>query len=307
MIAGLSSSGIATAIRTAGRARETMDTMSRQIATGQRVASVKDDGAAWTRANAARADKVQWEGRRMLADRLDLSMQHTKGVVEAHQDIASRLRQVALSATTLPAGSDARRNLQAEWDALIAAGKSTAAGTNPGFADDNVYQSTGAGVGMDVSAHDAYWAGNLYAARSNSVDWTGHYSFVNAGLGITVALDTVDILNGSQAHLQQAMGTASVISGESFNTWNAGWQRQIGADEALLERKRDDITRQLDRLDSSIGSLTDADLGKASAARAQADTRQQLALATVRQAISAYSSFATGLLGNAQRTQRALA
>jgi flagellin-like hook-associated protein FlgL len=53
---GIPSSGIASAVRTAGKARATMDTMARQIATGQRVSSVKDDGAAWARANAARGE-----------------------------------------------------------------------------------------------------------------------------------------------------------------------------------------------------------------------------------------------------------
>ena len=74
--------------------------------------------------------------------------------------------------------------------------------------------------------------------------------------------------------------------------------------ELILESvaKRDDAA--YDRLDTAIGSLTDADLGQVSAARAQADTRQQLALDTIKTALTAYGNYAGGLLGNVQRTQR---
>jgi flagellin-like hook-associated protein FlgL len=45
MIGGLTSS-LSLAQRTASKASATMDDMTRQIATGQRVSSVKDNGAA---------------------------------------------------------------------------------------------------------------------------------------------------------------------------------------------------------------------------------------------------------------------
>jgi flagellin len=303
MIGGLSSS-LALAQRTADAATARMAKVSRQIATGKEVASAKDDGARYVQANALKSQKVQWEGRRQLADRLDLSMEFTKGVVQEHKDIAVKLREVALQASALPAGSNARRALQADWDALIAAGKSTNAGMNPGFADNSVFFSDANGVGMDVSGHDSYWGGNRYAAYVNSADWNGHYSFVNAGWGISVALDTVDILNGSAAHLNDAMSTTTIMSGETWNTWNTGWLQQIGADQRVLDMKRDDITRNDDRLDAAIGSLTDADMGKLSGENQQAQVRQQLALDTIKTALTAYGNYAGGLLGNVQRTQR---
>jgi flagellin-like hook-associated protein FlgL len=62
----------------------------------------------------------------------------------------------------------------------------------------------------------------------------------------------------------------------------------------------------MDTLEQQASALTDADLGRASATRTQAETRQQLALATVRQALDAYGAYAGGLLANVQRTQRGL-
>ena len=54
------------------------------------------------------------------------------------------------------------------------------------------------------------------------------------------------------------------------------------------------------------GSLVDADLGKASTARAAAEARQELALLTVRRAIATYGAYADGLFANVRRTQRAI-
>jgi flagellin len=303
MIAGLSSS-VSTALRTAGDARARMDQAARKIATGKDVASARDDGARFVQANALKSQKADWEARDLMATRLDLAMQYTKGVAGQHLEIAQKLRQTALAASALPAGSQARVALQKEWDALIAAGKSTAAGINPGYETPDNFGSDVNGVGVELGGMDSYWAGNRYAAYSDTSAWTGHYSFVNAGWGITVALDTVDIANGSPTHLSEAINTSAIVSGEQYGTWNTGWMSQIGADERVLDTKRADIARQRDRIDTAIGSLTDADLGKESTARAQAQIRQELAFATVRQALDAYGSYAGGLLGNVQRTQR---
>jgi flagellin-like hook-associated protein FlgL len=70
------------------------------------------------------------------------------------------------------------------------------------------------------------------------------------------------------------------------------------------DRIIDRAEKKADRLTLAAETLTEADLGKVSAARAQADTRQQLALQTIQQALTAYGNYAGGLLGNVQRTQR---
>jgi flagellin-like hook-associated protein FlgL len=74
-----------------------------------------------------------------------------------------------------------------------------------------------------------------------------------------------------------------------------------------MERETAQINTSADRLEAAAETLTEADLGKASTALRQAETRQQLALSTVRQALNAYGAYAGGLLGNVQRTQRAIA
>jgi flagellin-like hook-associated protein FlgL len=77
-----------------------------------------------------------------------------------------------------------------------------------------------------------------------------------------------------------------------------------GAVRRRIDSLRQNNSIMNDSAQSALGSLTDADLGRVSTARAQADTRQQLALDTIKTAISAYGNFAGGLLGNVQRTQQ---
>jgi hypothetical protein len=307
MIAGLSSS-LALAQRTAAKARVTMDTMSRQIATGQKVASVKDDGAAWARAAGMKSQKVEWSDRARMADRLELGVKHTAAVAEAHLDITQRLREIIVSARGLPAGSRARQDLQAAWNALVESGRQTGGGVNATFADNTGYGTDALGSGVRVDQTDSYWANTRFAVYSQTNDWQGHYDLVAPVWGINVAMSAVDIAGGSAAQLQTAYDSVTILVGDTLygTQWNSGWLQQGGADLALLEDKRADIARNEDRLDAAIGSLTDADLGKASTARAQAETRQQLALSTISQAISAYGAFAGGLLANAQRTQRSV-
>jgi flagellin-like hook-associated protein FlgL len=99
----------------------------------------------------------------------------------------------------------------------------------------------------------------------------------------------------------------------------AGIARQALSETLEMQRGRltywSGVDRRLDRHDQSlvvkaqsletmIGSLTDADLGKVSTARDQAETRQQLALDIIKSALAAYGNYASGLLGNVQRTQR---
>ncbi|MCU0882154.1 MAG: hypothetical protein MUF14_05745, partial [Hyphomonadaceae bacterium] len=112
------SSSLALAQRTATSARSTMDSMSRQIATGQKVSSVKDDGAAWARANSLRNDASTWDWRASEAQRYlpvaDLTATHIEEGLSLQRDALSVLQRAANTA----AGSADRRRFQTEWQEI---------------------------------------------------------------------------------------------------------------------------------------------------------------------------------------------
>jgi flagellin len=297
---GAFSSSLALAQRTATKARETMDTMSRQIATGQKVSSVKDDGAAWTRAAALKSEKVLWQDRSFALDRADAGLAYTKLAVERTFVVGEELRTILMEARTYAAGSTARQQLQAQWNAAISISSSANDG-NPVYPDGTTQIGASAqGSGIFLSA-DSYFQGSRFAIWSTNSAFQGW--FTATGAGRPVALNTFDVATATEAQLDDAQTSVNTLV-TTANSWASGWMQQIGADQALASSMREDITRNTDRIDTAIGSLTDADLGKVSTARSQAETRQQLALQTIQQALTAYGNFAGSLLGNVQRTQR---
>jgi flagellin len=286
MISGLSSSGIATAIRTAGRARETMDTMSRQIATGQRVSSVKDDSAAWSRAAGLKSQIAGTQALRTNLERLQMVFTVNAAATEARMEQIEPLEQNALAAMDPGLSASARAALQA---AQSIAPSPTAA---IGAASHDQFSSSGARF-----TYNNLDADNQLAVLVTETGAT--QTFQGSGLATAPVGSTTDLSTPATAAAARQLILDSLAHQRSRLAYWGSVSNGLGQLESHLSRAED-------RLQAGIGSLTDADLGKASAARAQAETRQQLALSTVRQAISAYSSFATVLLGNVQRTQRAI-
>lgn len=303
MISGLSTSGIASAIRTAGQARATMDTMARQIATGQRVASVKDDGAAWARAAQMRSDQVTWSGRRDVLTLVKTDMEAYQAAVTQQQMITGKLQELVLAARGHEAGSRARIALQAEWTDWIRAA-SDVRGNAFAF-ETATFVTEGWNSGIELSAADSFLSGGGRFMVDPTFD-TNFLTGSQPAAGRPVAPSTVNLATASTALLDDTQTTLNTIlgTGPTVTTFLHLRNQEGARDIARAERMLAHAGRFEDRLQAAIGTLTDADLGKAAAARATAETRQQLALGAVRQAISAYGSYSSGLLGNAQRTQR---
>lgn len=293
MIGGLSSS-LSLAQRTAAKARATMDDMSRQIATGQRVSSVKDDGAAWARAAALTASKVNHEARLFALDRVDAGIAAQRALNGVYMDVLEQFKSLLLSAQSHAPGSAARVRLGASWSALLASGQAYQP-DNPVFASMAGYgvDASGRGVRMTGSG-DPLLEGERWAIEPQPGIWMGG------------GLDIFNIVTATATELEDTIEEVQVYLGNLGGGWAAGWEQQMGADQRTSAWMRDYSNAALDRIDSAIGSLTDADMGKASAQLRQSDAQQQLALQTIQRAISAYGSYASGLLGNVQRTQRGI-
>jgi flagellin len=281
MIAGLSSS-VALATRTAGQARERMDTAARQVATGQRVASVKDDGAAWTRAATTRSEAKRYEVLQgWMANataRIDASM----AVRDVELSGLDQLADLTRAAMGTAAGSAARAGIGAAVAALIDDTRVVTPPTGELF-------DPALGITAMLYQADSFTAGTtvnysrpdyLYSSFDVDPDFASYETKTEAQLAATLAKITnwQDIIRGAQASTgtDRARATATGIRASQFQT----------------------------RLEQQAASLTDANLGKASSTLEQSQVRQQLALDTVRSAISAYGNLANGLMGNIARTQR---
>jgi flagellin len=287
VIGGLASS-LAVALRQADSAQRTMETMSRQIATGQRVSSVRDDGAAWTRAAVARADAG---GNRAVANGIDwlrAGVGIHRASVESRLPLGQQSQANALRAMDPSMTAATRTQLDLEQIELSA----QIADMSPTNHDDAISLRATSG---------SVWQPFGTNASDINISW------------LTDASGNMETTNWSAVTFQTATAMNSVASTAAASTTranrevrNAEWATLAVNLAALVNRmgsQADLLRRGADRLEQLSSSLTDADLGRASSARAAADTRQQLALATIRQALNAYGTFAGGLLGNLQRTR----
>ena len=295
MISGLNTPGIASAIRTAGQARATMDTMTRQIATGQKVASVKDDGAAWARAAGLKSQRVVETTREHIIARVEGGLAFTQAITDTASQVMNSLREIVLKARTTAVGSQSRQTLLADWNATLA--MMPASTEKSPFLED---WSTHTIAGSLTTTQDPMLASSRFLMFQQQNGFSGWMS--TTGVGIPVALTAFDFANATSAQFDQVTSSINWIDDNVILLWDRG----VGTDMNEIASVARATSRNIDRIDGAVASLTDADLGKASAARAQAETRQQLALSTVRQAISTYGNFASGLLGNVQRIQRGI-
>jgi hypothetical protein len=330
MISGLGASGIALAVRTASTARQAVSDTTRQIATGQTVASVRDDGAAWVRGNAARVEIRSREviGTIIADNRLRQTVKDAG--IDLSRQLTTDLRNAAITASQAAPGSAtftaAREGFLRLWDAAIRAdhlgryGVAYAGGVggeydNPASPGDAAFQVSKASV-LTVPNPDGTLILNtttgraeMHGAYTASGVAGGSWYLQSATGGRVYFVGTV--VNGNwnldmttpQRFAEAAQYMADVFSNLGVTSTDA----RGGALAAALDRLERVNTRMSDTAEGARSAALDADLSKVSARRATAQSRQDLALQTVRTALDAYGAFAGGLLGNIQRTQRALA
>jgi flagellin len=282
VIGGLGSS-LSLAQRTASQARATMDSMARQIATGQKVSSVKDDGAAWARAAGLRSQQVGAQALRTNLARFEAVFAVNTAATESRIASIEPLAEQALAAMDPSLSATARAALQAAQNIPAAAAASIGAAGHE--------QRSLSGAAFSFNSLDA---DNSIAVLVSDTGTT--QTFQGSGLPTSPTGSTVDLSSPATAATAHQLILDSIALQRSRMTY---WSAVSNG----LERFDDHLARTEDRLQSAIGALTDADLGKASLGLRLAETRQQLALDTIRTAIGTYGSFANGLLGNVQRTQ----
>jgi flagellin-like hook-associated protein FlgL len=300
---GPMSSSLALAQRTASKARANMDAMSRQIATGQKVSSVKDDGAAWTRANTFKSQKTDWVTREQVLTMVEIDLNATHDAATSQQKVLEDLQQILISARASSIGSSTRAALKAQWDLTIQSA-SLPAGTTPVF-ENATYVVNGWDSGIDLSASDSFLSsGGRYMVHPNLASL--NYTNIVNGTTVPVALASINLNTATSTDLDNAQASLDTLMG---NLPSGGTYLHLRITESARDLDRVASMKQqaslfTDRLDTAIGSLTDADLSAASTQLRQSEARQQLALDVIKTALTAYGNYAGGLLGNVQRTQR---
>jgi flagellin len=302
MLSGLSPN-LTTAIRTAGEARRQVDDATRQLATGKRVASARDDGARYAQALAARSQATAWGAVEDAARFQAARMQHKLSASEASDSLYADTMNTLLAMTRPGLSAQTFEALRQEASASFDRAGMGWQQNTWGLLQDQV---GGDATGMDLLQPD----GSVTSSRGWLGAPTQWGTASNVGPVWTVTRPSGSLSWNDTTRELVIADAAAAKSALDFMTEVMGyWRTEVGAQGASLRRAEAQVIeagRQQDRLARADEALTDADLGQVAARRATAETRQQLALQTVRAALDAYGAYAGGLLGNAQRSQRSV-
>lgn len=306
MISGMSSSSVSLALRTAQRAEQSVSKTSQQIATGKKAVSVKDDGASYARVTALNSDKVAWESakqwldiRTMTADSRQAIKQYEGESIYPQLMNALIAMKGASNTTTFNAHKEEAKAAFAEMCLMF--------NTNWHDVNDPIYDywSTDpltATVNLPTGSVSFY--DYPTAIHHHTVGWTysaPNYNFTGYGGSID--------FNGTTSELYLPNSTAvdnaiNYFKG-AFNAWGQTVATHA-ANRNMFANLSEVATKAIDRIETSISSLTDADMGKVAKENELAQTRQELAYQTVKNAISNYGNVANGLMNNVLRTQTSL-
>ena len=294
MINGLSAS-LSLALRTASNAQKRVDIATQQIATGKKVNSVKDDGAAYIRAADLKSQQAQNNARLQLTA---LYRQETNlsGVdFQDRLDTLNNMSNILLRAKSYPIGHEARKALAAEFEQAKAEliGHSYEPATIvSGFGDWS------GKWGVQTTASDALLNGRVVTTTlSESRQW-----MLDTNDAGSVTLGAVNIETASAAQLHWAKNNAKYL----IEAWGPYLTQQTSDTQNWLDSVENITNNDTDRLENAISSLTDADMGIVSRERELAQTRQELAYSSVRNALTQYSNYANGLLSNVLSSKRGL-
>jgi flagellin len=298
MIAGLSHLSTAfSAMRVAEAAQARAEAAREQVATGRRVNSAKDDGAAFTVALAARSEMALWGARDRLLNKLDNAIDVQANVLAMVSETYRAIANLAVKARDTAAGSTERRAIASDYTALTDKLKQLGQFTLPGVDGTPSASYASTDFGIRPFHGDTLVGGQTWSLVTDQQNFSLWADFVNPFAGIMVALRGFDILNATDSQLEDVRATAQIISSGDFyvGRFIAQTSRDAGRAERLLE-----VVREMqDRMKTAAGQLLDADMGQVSSGLEAAETRAAMAQQGISRAIQLYARQTTAVLDSA--------
>jgi flagellin len=290
MIAGLSHLSTAfSAMRVAEAAQARAEAAREQVATGRRVNSAKDDGAAFTVALNARSDLAQWNGRERLLNKLEGAFDLQDTVVSKVKELYVELAGIALAARDTVAGSTERRALAESYAGIFETLNGLIGVETQGVNGTAAAVQADGRFGIRPMQSDAVLGGDTWRLVTNMNTFSTWANNVDVPNGLLVALRGYDILNASDTQLQDVLSSARAIAGFNGAGWLSGWGIHTAAEIARVQSAQAQVIGMQDRTQAAIGQLLDADIGATSSELEAAETRAAMAQQGISRAISLYA------------------
>ena len=267
--------GAMIALQNLNKTNARLEVVQRQISTGLKVSSAKDNGSTYAIAQNMRAKVAGYNVVKQSLDRGISVMDVTIAATESISDLLIEMREKALAASDRSLDQSSRDALDADFVALRDQVKTIIA--NAEFNGINLIQSgandltvlaNDQGGSMSFAAEDLSYGPpsgdgtNIILSEDATIN-----AFVNADLAITELDQSIDNIG-------------SVLA-------------RLGASSKRMEIQRTFTDKLTDTLEVGIGNLVDADLAKASAELQALQVKQQLGI----QALSIANQGPSVLLG----------
>jgi hypothetical protein len=284
-------------MRVAEAAQARAEAAREQVATGRRVNSAKDDGAAFTVALNARSEMALWGARDRLLNKLDNAIDVQANVLAMVSETYRAIANLAVKARDTAAGSTERRAIASDYTALTDKLKQLGQFTLPGVDGTPSASYASTDFGIRPFHGDTLVGGQTWSLVTDQQNFSLWADIVNPFAGIMVALRGFDILNATDSQLEDVRATAQIISSGDFyvGRFIAQTSRDAGRAERLLE-----VVREMqDRMKTAAGQLLDADMGQVSSGLEAAETRAAMAQQGISRAIQLYARQTTAVLDSA--------
>lgn len=267
--------GAMIALQNLNKTNARLDVLQRQIATGLKVSSAKDDGATYAIAQNMRAKVAGYNVVKQSLDRGISVMDVAIAATESISDILIEMREKALAASDRSLDQNSRNALNEDFVALrdqiktiIASAEFNGINLIQSGADDLAVLANDRGGSMSFAAEDLSYGPpggpgtNIILSEDATIS-----AFVNADLAITELDTSIDNIG-------------SVLA-------------RMGANSRRMEIQRSFTDKLTDVLERGIGNLVDADMAKAAAELQALQVKQQLGI----QALSIANRTPSILLG----------
>jgi flagellin len=281
MIAGISHMASAfSALRVSEAARAREESLQQQVATGRRVNSAKDDGAAWIAGLRARADAQAWG-----------AVESRLGVVRVFVD------------TAVDYSSRRSEKLNALYESALAATEANLSTTERAARMEShkaLYEDfIGSGLGADSRLINT--AGGVWTPMGVNSS-TSNLSILGDITGAAISHAVTSFAKGNPALEDVSTESIAALTLADTAVYRADMQRRLGDVAALLKglESAESRANQMRGLsERAVDAATGADMGKVSTDLDAARTRASVASEGIARAIQIYGRAQSAVLDSA--------
>lgn len=296
------------AVRSHNSARASLEKTTQRLASGQKVSSARDDGAAYITKNTINNQSDNWDWRQSELQRFSANAEINQYIVEEGLTLQREAQKVLAFAALTQAGSAERQKYALEWAELSTRQQALINARNVSLEN---YGATS----LAMTGYGSEWAFDPYDADSLLGDvtivdawWMSNVTIGQPGASYTPTVVTVnaDFLNASQANM-------SLAASELLNSTGSGIPRStqravpgIAGSIDRIERLKSFSSKMNTIFENAQSNIYDIDMEVESAKLSAAQAKAQLSQSSISLFSDSFKKYATGLLGFVMNSQQSI-